>query len=131
MKMLPRIGPVVEPAFKENSGPIEENGRIVTRSVQITVEREVLSVLLHQPGGSFAGLCAECGREVMLLTVATAAQLTGATPRAIYRWVENAAMHFQEDAAGNVFVCSESLPRAGRLDAGTDAGAGSARPLAP
>ena len=122
MKMLSRNGPVVEPARKEISGPVTENGRIVTRSVQITVEREVLSVLLHQPGVSFAGLCEACAGEVMLLTVETAAQMAGVTPRAIYRWVESADLHFQEDSTGAVFICSESLKSLGppqvRLQAG-------------
>ncbi len=109
MKMLSRTGPVVEPVWKEISGPVTEDGRIVTRSVQITVEREVLSVLLHQPGVSFAGRCVACGGEVMLLTVETAAQVAGVTPRAIYRWVESGEVHFQEDSQGAVFICSESL----------------------
>ncbi len=122
MKMLPRTGPAVEPAFKEISGPFTENGRVVTRTVQITVEREVLSVLLHHPGVSFAGHCAECGREVMLLTVETAAQLARVTPRAIYRWVESAKVHFQEDPAGAVFVCSESLKGLGEQEAKLAAG---------
>ncbi len=113
MKMLPRTGPAVEPMHKEISGPVTEKGRVVTRSVQITVEREVLSVLLHHPGVSFTGLCEECGREVMLLTVETAAQVARATPRAVFRWVEAAEVHFQEDSNGAVFVCSESLKALG------------------
>jgi hypothetical protein len=116
----------MEPLHKEISGPVTQNGHVVTRSVQITVEREVLSVLLHQPGVSFAGLCDQCGREVMLLTVETAAQVARATPRAIYRWVEAAEVHFQEDSNGAVFVCSESLKalgeRTARLDAGGELG---------
>ncbi len=116
MKMLRPTGPVVEPVFKEISAPVTEDGRIVTRSVQITVEREVLSVLLHQPGVSFAGYCAECGREVMLLTVETAAQLEHVTPRSIYRWVEGAAVHFHETSEGAVFICSESLKGLGERD---------------
>jgi hypothetical protein len=117
MKMLPRKGAIVEPALNEIRGPAAEDGRIVTRSIRMTVEREVLSVLLHQPGVSFAGHCAECGREAMLLTVETAARLGGTTPRTIYRWVEGGKVHFQEDAQGHVFVCSESLKSMERLEA--------------
>ncbi len=117
MKMLSRTGLAEEPAWKEITSPVAEDGsRLVTRTVQLTVEREVLSVLLHHPGASFAGPCPECGCEVMLLTVDTAAHLAQTNPRAIYRSVEAAELHFQETSAGKVFICSESLKRtAGKL----------------
>jgi hypothetical protein len=114
MKMLRRTGPVVEPVFKEISAPVTNDGRIVTRSVQITVEREVLSVLLHRPGVSFAGYCPQCAHDVMLLTVETAALLECVTPRSIYRWVESATVHFHETSEGAVFICSDSLKSQGR-----------------
>jgi hypothetical protein len=109
MKMLPRKRPAVEPSFRKISSSVPRDGSAVTRTVQITVEHEVLSVLLHPAGVSFTGRCAECGREVLLLTPEKAAQSARVTARAIYRWVEGAAVHFQETATGAVLICSESL----------------------
>jgi len=81
---------------------------LVHRRVEITFEREVLSVL-HQPSQEFTGLCVECGRDVLKLTAEAAAAAGGTTPREIYRWLDEHKLHFDESPTGQVFICSESL----------------------
>jgi predicted flavoprotein YhiN len=78
------------------------------RRVEITCEREVLSVL-HDPALSITGLCVQCGRDVVKFTPELAAATSGYTPREIYRWLEEQKLHFDELTTGQVFVCSESL----------------------
>jgi hypothetical protein len=81
---------------------------LVRRRVEITVERETLSVH-YQPGQGFTGHCTECGHDVLKLTAEVAAAASGTTPREIYRWLEETDLHFEELPTGQVFICSESL----------------------
>jgi hypothetical protein len=90
------------------AGKTGEEPGIVRRRVEITVEREIVSVI-HQPGSSFTSLCAECGRDVLRITPEAAAAVTGVTQREIYRWLDEKKLHFDELPTGQVFVCSESL----------------------
>lgn len=78
------------------------------RRVEITVEREVLSVE-YQTAPNIGGWCEQCGKDVLLLAVEAAAAAQGISPREIYRWVEESKLHFQESPNGTVFICSESL----------------------
>jgi hypothetical protein len=91
------------PAGKTNQEPT-----LVHRRVEITVEREVVSVV-HQTAPNFISLCRECGREVLKLTPESAAAATGTSPREVYRWLDEGNVHFEESESGQVFVCSESL----------------------
>jgi hypothetical protein len=76
--------------------------------VEITVEREVVSVL-HQAAPGFTSLCIKCERDVLKLTPESAAAASGTTPREIYRWLDEKKLHFEELPDGQVFVCAESL----------------------
>lgn len=55
--------------------------------------------------------CAECGAEVGMASVDGAAREAGVSELAIYRRVEERALHFREDAEGRVLVCLNSLRR--------------------
>ena len=56
---------------------------------------------------SYAGLCRECNALAEMVTVETAAALTGISERELFRLIEAAAIHFTE--AERVFVCRHSL----------------------
>jgi hypothetical protein len=55
--------------------------------------------------------CAECGAEVGMLSVDGAAREAGVGELAIYRLVEERVLHFNEDDAGRLLVCLNSLRR--------------------
>lgn len=55
--------------------------------------------------------CAECGAEVGMASVDGAAREAGVGELAIYRRVEERALHFREDAEGRILVCLNSLRR--------------------
>jgi hypothetical protein len=84
------------------------NPRVVRRRVEITVEREVLSVV-YQPAASIVGHCVRCGGDVLLLSAETAATAHGVSPREIYRWMDEKDLHINEFQGGPVYICSESL----------------------
>jgi hypothetical protein len=90
-------------AAKENAEPT-----VIHRRVEITFEREVVSVY-HQPASSFFGPCVDCGHDVLKFTAELAAAVSAATPREIYRWLDEKKVHFEESPTGQVFVCSNSL----------------------
>ena len=92
---------------KVSQGPAQEQ-TVVHRRVEITVEREVVSVL-HQLGPGFHSLCIKCEQDVLKLTPESAAAASGTTPREIYRWCDEKKLHFEELADGRVFICAESL----------------------
>lgn len=58
---------------------------------------------------SYAGLCRECNALTEMVTVETAAALSGIGERELFRLIEAAAIHFVE--AERVFVCRHSLSR--------------------
>jgi len=88
--------------------PSAEERATSYRRTELSIECEQFTVH-YQPGVSYAGMCPQCGREVLMLTAEAAAVTVGVGRRAIYRWVEQAAVHYQETAAGEVFLCFVSL----------------------
>jgi hypothetical protein len=91
--------------------PPEENeshDANVRRRIEITVEREVLSVV-YQPATGIVGRCEPCGCDVLLLTAEAAAAAHGVSPREIYRWLDEKDLHIHEFQGGPVYICSESL----------------------
>jgi hypothetical protein len=87
------------------------NATVVQRRIEITVEREILSVV-YQPATSIVGHCDRCGGDVLLLSAETAAATYGVSPREIYRWLDEKDLHFQELKSGPIFLCSKSLKAA-------------------
>ena len=96
-------------------GDSPSGSRVVHRRVEITVEREVVSVV-YQPTANLTGRCEQCGKEVLLLSAEAAAAAQGTSPREIYRWLDDNKLHFQESPDGTVFICSESLNKAHRKE---------------
>lgn len=84
------------------------NRTVVHRRVEVTVEREVVSVV-YQPAPNITGRCEQCGKDVLLLSADAAAATRSISPREIYRWIDENKVHFQESPTGTVFICSESL----------------------
>lgn len=56
--------------------------------------------------------CADCAAPAAMLTPEEAGALAAVTTRTVYHWVESGVVHFQESAAGAVYVCLTSLQRA-------------------
>jgi hypothetical protein len=84
------------------------NSRVTHRRVEITVEREVISVV-GGPAANFSSWCQQCGRDVQMLSAEAAAAAQRVSTREIYRWLDENRLHFQELPGGTVFICSESL----------------------
>lgn len=53
--------------------------------------------------------CSECEKEVEMLTLDVAANLSGISVRRLVRLVENGEIHFRENDTGNLFLCELSL----------------------
>jgi hypothetical protein len=111
-----------------------ETGRIVVRShvrsndfkspdkvqpwmikrTEITIEtRRVLVVRRRQ---FLRGWCQACLAEVQMITPNEAATLASVSARTIYRWIEEARLHFsEEERDGTLLVCADSVraPRSG------------------
>ena len=52
-----------------------------------------------------------------MITPSEAAEIASLSSRTIYRWIEDANLHFTEELGGGLFVCSDSLSaNAGKLD---------------
>ena len=60
--------------------------------------------------------CAPCGQQVRMVTADEAAELSGVSPRTIYRRVEAASLHFAETNGGCLLICTNSLAPDSCLD---------------
>jgi len=78
------------------------------RRVTVTTER---TLIFRSHGSVRVEWCPECEAEVSVVSVDGAARESGVSELAIYRLVEEHALHFKEDAGGHVFVCLNSLRR--------------------
>ena len=74
----------------------------------VTVETRRLSVI-RSLSEAIELWCQHCGRNVPTVTPETAARLSGATVRAVYRQIETGSLHFLETTDGLLFVCTDSL----------------------
>ena len=80
---------------------------IVKRRTEVTFERVVRSThLVESPSRAFCNLCAD---ESAMLAPEEAAAAAGVSSRTIYRWVEEAKIHFRESASGSLVVCPRSV----------------------
>jgi hypothetical protein len=102
MRLFPRN---VRPRSVEG---IPSEGTELLRRYEITVERELLQMWTG-PGLERVATCVACGREVRMLSPANAAAMARSSTRQIYRWVEEARIHFVEPVAGGLLICGESL----------------------
>ena len=78
----------------------------------MTIETEE-SVVLRAGAEQHAPLirwCPGCRRQVEMVTPEQAAQIAGASPRAIHNWIEAGRVHFIEDF-GRLWICHRALSR--------------------
>ena len=78
------------------------------RRIAIVVERDRV-VRLGPPAAPVRAWCPGCAADAPMAAPETAALLAGVGPRAIYRGVEEATLHFAETSDGAVRVCLRSL----------------------
>lgn len=78
------------------------------RRTEITVETRQL-LIVRRRGGSICAWCKGCLSEVRMITASEAAAFAGVSPRTIYRWIEEAKLHFSEDPGGSLWICANSL----------------------
>lgn len=55
--------------------------------------------------------CSDCEAEVDMKTVDDAARIIGFGEMSIYRFIEARILHYSEDPAGRVLICSNSLTK--------------------
>ena len=72
------------------------------------MERREVSILRPDRNGILL-YCEKCGTKVVMLPIETAAVVTGATPRMLYRWIDEEKLHFIESPDGMVLLCAESF----------------------
>src|SRR5689334_8498625 len=78
------------------------------RRTEISIEtRRVRIVRRRQP--LTRGWCDGCLAEVQMITPTQAAALAEVSSRTIYRWIEEARLHFTEEVGGLLLVCADSL----------------------
>jgi len=89
------------------------------KRTEIIIETHRLVVVRRQ-GISIRAWCEGCLAEVKMITPHEAAAIADVSSRTIYRWIEEAKLHFTEELDGVLFVCADSLQagRAKRVGAG-------------
>ena len=78
------------------------------RRTEITIESHRLLIVRRRPAAVRAW-CEGCLAEVTMIAPSAAAAAAGVSSRTIYRWIEEARIHFREDFGGLLFVCAGSL----------------------
>ena len=86
------------------------DGAVKKTRTEITIEVDELMLVRSRRGDSVQTWCPACAAEVAMVPPEQAAMLAGVSSRTIYRWVEEARLHFTEDLRGSLLVCADSLP---------------------
>jgi len=76
---------------------------------EITIEVDELMLVKSRHGGSVQNWCPACAAEVAMVTPEQAAAMAGISSRMIYRWIEQARLHFTEEIGGSLLICADSL----------------------
>lgn len=80
----------------------------MARKTEVTIEtREVW--IIRRPDQAVRGWCGGCAALVEMVTAEEAAHQTSVGIRVIFRWIEQARLHFTETPAGSVMICLPSL----------------------
>jgi len=79
--------------------------RKLTEILVETVETIIVRRKPKADDGPLTAWCAECEREVSLISPEAIAALTGASTRTIYRQIEAGRLHFIELADGRLLIC--------------------------
>jgi hypothetical protein len=75
----------------------------------ITTETHEVLIVKRRAEPSIRMWCGDCAAEVEMLRPEEAAVIANVSTRTIYRWIEAAQIHHQENAEGNVLVCPDLL----------------------
>ncbi|MCI0486468.1 MAG: hypothetical protein L0229_07690 [Blastocatellia bacterium] len=78
------------------------------RRTEITVETTEILVV-RKSGRARLLWCAECCRQVEMITPEQAMIVAGTSSRTIYRSVEAGQIHYSETPEGFLFICLNSL----------------------
>jgi hypothetical protein len=84
------------------------------KRTEVTIETEEI-VIIRSTQATLLPLCPQCSDAVPLIRPEQAAAMTGATTRAIYRWIEEGLIHDLQTDDGLVFICPRSLFLAGLM----------------
>lgn len=82
------------------------------KRTEITIETDRI-VVISRRGLSVRVWCKSCGARVSMVTADEAARLARVSSRTLYRWIEDAKLHFIETAAGGLLICHASIPPIG------------------
>lgn len=81
---------------------------MMAKKTEVTIEtREVW--IIRRPDQAVRIWCAGCAAWVEMVTPEEAAHQTSVGVRIIFRWIEQARLHFTETPAGSVMICLPSL----------------------
>ena len=82
------------------------------RVVKKSVKRETRqSVLILRTDKSMTGFCPICKENALFVQPSYLARFFGLSERRIFRSIENGDVHFNEDDAGQMLICLNSLSR--------------------
>jgi excisionase family DNA binding protein len=85
----------------------QDQEKIIKKRIkEITIIRYRRRVTKSQTESSAS--CPICGSQE-LITVATAAQLTGLSPSTLYQWIASQKIHYIRSAHNKLLVCCKSL----------------------
>ncbi len=78
-----------------------------TRTTEITVERDEVHVITRV-GQRKAMWCAECGRDVDVVTPEEGIVFAGVNGYTVARWIKTGRVHFTETPEGRLMICVHS-----------------------
>ena len=79
-----------------------------SKSTEITMETDELVSARRIAPSEASGVCPVCRQLVVMVTPEHAARMADVSTRTIYRWIEDAAVHFIE-TNGSLSICLHSL----------------------
>lgn len=77
----------------------------------ITTESHEVWVVRRNGVKAIRGFCLECEKEVEMMTLDSALNLSGISIRRLVHLAEKGEIHFRENEAGNMFLCDLSIKR--------------------
>jgi hypothetical protein len=79
-----------------------------TRRTEVTIETDEITIIRRQ-GECRSIACRRCGDEMAMVAPERAAAMFLTSVRAIYRWVEEGVVHYDETRGGWPVVCRDSV----------------------
>lgn len=82
-------------------------GETMSRRIHIDIETHRLLVIRRS--SPVRACCKECRSEVQLITPDQAAAMMNISSRIVYRWIEEAKLHFIEEPGQSIWICADSI----------------------